>query len=190
LVGSELGLEIKPMAENEQAQTKEQDKLKQILATEKSEDLSVRPPVIVVMGHVDHGKTKLLDTIRAAHVIDGEAGGITQHIGAYQAKHKDRLITFIDTPGHEAFTAMRSRGAKIADVAILVVAADDGVKPQTVEAYRIIEAAQIPFVVAINKVDKPEANIDKTKQELSNQLNIVPEDWGGKTICVPISAKV
>ncbi|MCX6795956.1 MAG: translation initiation factor IF-2, partial [Candidatus Falkowbacteria bacterium] len=138
---------------------------------------------------VDHGKTKLLDTIRAEHVIDGEAGGITQHIGAYQAKHKNQLITFIDTPGHEAFTAMRGRGAKIADIAILVIAADDGVKPQTVEAYRIIEAAQIPVVVAINKTDKPEANIDKTKQELSNQLNLVPEDWGGKTICVPISAK-
>ena len=189
LVGSELGLEIKPATETESEQSNESNKLKEILATEKSDDLAVRPPVIVVMGHVDHGKTKLLDTIRTAHVIDGEAGGITQHIGAYQAKHKDRLITFIDTPGHEAFTAMRGRGAKIADVAILVVAADDGVKPQTVEAYRIIEAAQIPFVVAMNKIDKPEANIEKTKQELSTQLNILPEDWGGKIICVPISAK-
>ncbi len=189
LVGSELGLEIKPLAETESEQHNENNKLKEILATEKSDDLVVRPPVIVVMGHVDHGKTKLLDTIRTAHVIDGEAGGITQHIGAYQAKHKDRLITFIDTPGHEAFTAMRGRGAKIANVAILVVAADDGVKPQTVEAYRIIEAAQIPFVVAMNKIDKPEANVEKTKQELSTQLNILSEDWGGKIICVPISAK-
>jgi translation initiation factor IF-2 len=189
LVGSELGLEIKPAADTESEQKNENNKLKEILATEKSGDLAVRPPVIVVMGHVDHGKTKLLDTIRTAHVIDGEAGGITQHIGAYQAKHKDRLITFIDTPGHEAFTAMRGRGAKIADVAILVVAADDGVKPQTVEAYRIIEAAQIPFVVAMNKIDKPEANVEKTKQELSTQLNILSEDWGGKIVCVPISAK-
>jgi len=141
------------------------------------------------MGHVDHGKTKLLDSIRQTDVVAGEAGGITQHIGAYQIFHKDKPITFIDTPGHEAFTAMRNRGAKIADIAILVVAADDGVKPQTVEAYRIIEAAKIPFVVAINKIDKPEANLDMVKRELGEQLNIVPEDWGGKTVCLPISAK-
>jgi translation initiation factor IF-2 len=188
LVGSELGLEIKQQNEAEDIKP-EENKLKKILADEKEGSLIPRPPVIVIMGHVDHGKTKLLDTIRTAHVIDGEAGGITQHIGAYQAKHKNQVITFIDTPGHEAFTAMRSRGAKIADIAILVVAADDGVKPQTVEAYRIIEAAQIPLVVAINKIDKPEANLDKTKQELASQLNLMTEDWGGKTICVPISAK-
>jgi len=147
-----------------------------------------RPPVIVVMGHVDHGKTKLLDAIRKTDVVAGEAGGITQHIGAYQVKHKNQTITFIDTPGHEAFTAMRGRGAKIADIAILVVAADDGVKPQTVEAFRIIKASKIPYVIAINKIDKSGANIEKTKQELSSQLNIVPEDWGGKIICQPISA--
>jgi len=141
------------------------------------------------MGHVDHGKTKLLDSIRLTNVVSGEAGGITQHIGAYQVIRKDRKLTFIDTPGHEAFTAMRSRGAKVADIAILVVAADDGVKPQTVEAFRIIEAAKLPFLVAINKIDKPEADIMKTKQDLANNLNITPEDWGGKTICVPISAK-
>ena len=140
------------------------------------------------MGHVDHGKTKLLDYIRKTSVIDKEAGGITQHIGAYQAEKNSRLITFIDTPGHEAFTAMRSRGAKIADIAILVVAADDGVKPQTVEAIKIIEQAKLPFVVAVNKMDKKEANIDKVKQELSSH-NVVVEDWGGKTVCAPISAK-
>jgi translation initiation factor IF-2 len=141
------------------------------------------------MGHVDHGKTKLLDAIRKTNVVAGEAGGITQHIGAYQITHKDKIITFIDTPGHEAFTAMRNRGARIADIAILVVAADDGVKPQTVEAYRIIEAAKLPFVVAINKIDKPEANIDMVKRELSEKLNILAEDWGGKTVCQAISAK-
>ncbi len=148
-----------------------------------------RPPVVVVMGHVDHGKTKLLDAIRTTNVMEGEAGGITQHIGAYQVVKQGHKITFIDTPGHEAFTAMRSRGAKVADVAILVVAADDGVQPQTEEAYTIAQAAKIPVIVAINKIDKPEANLDKTKQELSAKLNIIPEDWGGKTICVPISAK-
>jgi len=143
----------------------------------------------VVMGHVDHGKTKLLDAIRQTDVVAGESGGITQHIGAYQVVRKDRKITFIDTPGHEAFTAMRSRGARVADIAILVVAADDGVKPQTVEAFRIIEAAKIPYIVAINKIDKPDADVMRTKQDLSNQLNITPEDWGGKIICVPVSAK-
>ncbi len=147
-----------------------------------------RPPVVVVMGHVDHGKTKLLDTIRKTNVVDKEAGGITQHIGAYQVKKNDRIITFIDTPGHEAFTAMRSRGARVADIAILVVAADDGVKPQTIEAIKIAEKTHLPFIVALNKIDKPEANIDKVKQELSS-YGVVPEDWGGKIICVPISAK-
>ncbi len=151
--------------------------------------MELRPPVIVVMGHVDHGKTKLLDSIRLTHVVDAEAGGITQHIGAYQVARNDRKLTFIDTPGHEAFTAMRSRGAKVADIAILVVAADDGVKPQTVEAFRIIDAAKLPFLVAINKIDKAEADVMRTKQDLANTLNITPEDWGGKTICTPISAK-
>ena len=125
-----------------------------------------RAPVIVVMGHVDHGKTKLLDAIRKTNVIEGEAGGITQHIGAYQVKKKDQIITFIDTPGHEAFTAMRSRGAKIADIAILVVAANDSIKPQTVEAIKIIQQAKLPMIVAINKIDLPEANIEKVKQDL------------------------
>ncbi|MFH1029709.1 MAG: translation initiation factor IF-2 [bacterium] len=172
----------------------QEDILKDILENEKN--LEARPPVVVVMGHVDHGKTKLLDSIRKTDVVASEAGGITQHIGAYQVKKEltgvdgkkgEKIITFIDTPGHEAFTAMRSRGAKIADVAILVVAADDGVKPQTKEAIRIIEQAGLPMIVAINKIDKPEANIEKTKSELS-ELNLVPEDWGGKTVCVGVSA--
>jgi translation initiation factor IF-2 len=190
VIGADLGLEVKLQEENQETENKEQDKLKNILEKEEKGDLIPRPPVIVVMGHVDHGKTSLLDAIRKTNVIAGEAGGITQHIGAYQVKRKNKIITFIDTPGHEAFTAMRSRGAKVADVAILVVAADDGVKPQTVEAYRIIEAAKIPFIVAINKIDKPGADVNKTKQELANQLNINPEDWGGKTVCAPVSAKI
>ncbi len=189
IIGSDLNLDVKLAADDLDEDDKEDKKLETILGKEKSKDLKSRPAVIVVMGHVDHGKTKLLDSIRETDVIAGEAGGITQHIGAYQVHRKDQLITFIDTPGHEAFTAMRSRGAKVADIAILVVAADDGVKPQTVEAYRIIEAAKIPFIVAINKIDKPAADVNKTKQELSSQLKITPEDWGGKTICVPISAK-
>lgn len=188
LVGSSLGIEVKRKNEEENVAETE-NKLKEIIDKEDAKNLTDRPPVIVVMGHVDHGKTSLLDAVRKTTVIEGEAGGITQHIGAYQVQRNNKTITFIDTPGHEAFTAMRSRGAKIADIAILVVAADDGVKPQTIEAFRIIEAAKIPFVVAINKIDKPDANIDKTKQELSNKLNIIPEDWGGKVICSPISAK-
>lgn len=188
IIGQDLHLIISPLEDDQVAEEKEDHKLEEILGKEKEQNLIERPPVIVVMGHVDHGKTKLLDSIRRTDVVAGEAGGITQHIGAYQITRKDKTITFIDTPGHEAFTAMRSRGAKVADIAILVVAADDGVKPQTVEACRIIEAAKIPFLVAINKIDKPEANIDKTKQELSTMLGITPEDWGGKTICVPISA--
>jgi len=189
IIGADLGLEVILSDQLTAASQNQDDQLKQILDQETSANLEPRPPVIVMMGHVDHGKTKLLDTIRKTNVMAGEAGGITQHIGAYQITHQKKVITFIDTPGHEAFTAMRNRGAKIADIAILVVAADDGVKPQTVEAYRIITAAKLPFVVAINKIDKPEANLEKTKQELTNQLKIVPEDWGGKIVCVPISAK-
>ncbi len=155
---------------------------------DREEDLQTRPPVIVVMGHVDHGKTSLLDTIRKTNVIEGEAGGITQAIGAYKVKLKDREITFLDTPGHEAFTAMRARGAQITDIAILVVAANDGVKPQTIEAINHAKSAEIPIIVAINKIDLPDANIDKVKQELMT-YELVPEEWGGDTIFVPISAK-
>ena len=155
---------------------------------DKEEELQTRPPVIVVMGHVDHGKTSLLDAIRKTNVIEGEAGGITQAIGAYQVKVNDRIITFLDTPGHEAFTAMRARGAQITDIAILVVAANDGVKPQTIEAINHAKSAGIPIIVAINKIDLPDANIEKVKQELM-AYELVPEEWGGDTIFVPISAK-
>jgi len=152
-------------------------------------ELKARPPVIVVMGHVDHGKTSLLDAIRHTNVIEGESGGITQHIGAYQVKINDRAITFLDTPGHEAFTSMRARGAQITDIAILVVAANDGVMPQTIEAIDHAKAANIPIIVAVNKMDLPDANVDKVKQELT-KYDIVPEEWGGDTIFVPISAKM
>ena len=155
---------------------------------DKTEDLVPRPPVIVVMGHVDHGKTSLLDAVRSTNVIEGEAGGITQAIGAYKVKINDREITFLDTPGHEAFTSMRARGAQITDIAILVVAANDGVMPQTVEAINHAKAAGIPIIVAINKIDVEGANIDRVKQELM-EYELVPEEWGGDTIFVPISAK-
>ena len=155
---------------------------------DKEEDLKPRPPVVVVMGHVDHGKTSLLDAIRKTNVIEGEAGGITQAIGAYMVKINDREITFLDTPGHEAFTAMRARGAQITDIAILVVAANDGVMPQTIEAINHAKSAEIPIIVAINKIDLPDANVDKVKQELM-AYDLVPEEWGGDTIYVPISAK-
>ena len=152
------------------------------------EELEARPPVIVVMGHVDHGKTSLLDAVKKTNVIEGEAGGITQHIGAYKVKINNREITFLDTPGHEAFTAMRARGAQITDIAILVVAANDGVMPQTVEAINHAKSAGIPIIVAVNKMDLPDANIDKVKQDLM-AYELVPEEWGGDTIYVPISAK-
>lgn len=147
-----------------------------------------RPPVVAVMGHVDHGKTSLLDAIRGADVVAGEAGGITQHISAYQITHKKRLITFLDTPGHEAFAALREHGAQLTDVVIIVVAADDGIKPQTIEAIRFAEKAGVKIIVAINKIDKPDANLNHVKQQLTEH-NLLIEEWGGETVVLPVSAK-
>jgi translation initiation factor IF-2 len=189
IIAEDLGYRtVRVAAQVNAREVEREEQLKTALATDTGSALKPRPPVIVVMGHVDHGKTTLLDAIRQTNIAGQEAGGITQSIGAYQIEYKNRNITFIDTPGHEAFTAMRSRGANVADVAILVVAADDGIKPQTIEAIEILEKAKLPFVVAINKMDKPGADIEKVKKGLS-EVNLIPEDWGGKTICVPVSAK-
>jgi len=190
VIAEDLGYKaVKESAEQkEESVTSALEGLRETLLGEEEGKLKDRPPVVVVMGHVDHGKTTLLDSIRAESVAAGESGGITQHIGAYQIEKNGRLITFIDTPGHEAFTMMRSRGARIADIAILVVAADDGVKPQTEEVINIIQAAKLPHVVAINKMDKEGANPDMIKTQLSEH-KLIPEDWGGKTVMVPISAK-
>jgi translation initiation factor IF-2 len=168
--------------------TYEEESMQDIEIAEETKDLFRRPPVVTIMGHVDHGKTSLLDAIRLAHVADKEAGGITQHIGAYHVEKNGHTIVFIDTPGHEAFTRMRARGAKVTDIVVLVVAADDGVMPQTIEAIDHAKAAKVPIIVAINKIDKADAQVDRIKQQLSDR-GLLAEDWGGDTVMVPVSAR-
>jgi len=193
IIAESLGWRAEQSEEEETKKIHLKERFKNIIVDEKKKDLLPRPPVVVVMGHIDHGKTTLLDFIRQTNVAAQEAGAITQHIGAYSVEINDkeygrRQITFIDTPGHEAFNEMRSHGGQAADIAVLVVAADDKVQPQTLESIKVIQESNLPFIVAINKIDKPEADIDRIKKGLS-EINLAPEDWGGKTICVPISAK-
>ena len=184
IIKDELGLDVELVV-------KKVDLVAETLASRErkvSDKATQRPPVVAVMGHVDHGKTSLLDVIRSSHVVDKEAGGITQHISAYQVEHNSRKITFLDTPGHEAFAALREHGARLTDVAIIVVAADDGIKPQTLEAIRFARKANVRMVVAVTKIDKPEANIDLVKQQLAEQ-ELLPEEWGGDTVVVGVSSK-
>ncbi|MEK7277318.1 MAG: translation initiation factor IF-2 [Chloroflexota bacterium] len=191
IVASEFGFEAQAEAVIEEAPAEEEKSTavwRHLIDEEDKANLVVRPPVVTILGHVDHGKTSLLDVIRDTAVASGEAGGITQRIGAYQITRNDRKITFLDTPGHEAFTAMRARGAQSTDIAVLVVAADDGVMPQTREAVAHAKAARVPIIVALNKIDKANANPDRVKQQLS-EIGLNPDDWGGDTMVVPVSAK-
>ena len=190
IVATEMGYDVS-LEEPEIIETETEGEMplwRKVIARQKKSDLVSRPPVITILGHVDHGKTTLLDAIRDTSVATGEAGGITQHIGAYQAHHDGQLITFLDTPGHAAFTAMRARGAQGADIVILVVAVDDGVMPQTREALAHAKAAQVPIVVALNKVDRPNANTERVKRQLAD-LELTPDEWGGDTLMIPVSAK-
>ncbi|MDP2812342.1 MAG: translation initiation factor IF-2 [bacterium] len=187
IISEDLGFKVNKIDKALEKETSKRERLENLLTNRQAKE--AKAPVVVVMGHVDHGKTKLLDAIRQTNVVDQEAGGITQHIGAYQVVSKGRAITFLDTPGHEAFKAMRSRGGQIADIAVLVVAADDGLQPQTLESISVIQKEKLPYVVAINKIDKEGADVDRVKQELA-EINLIPEDWGGKVICQPISAKL
>jgi translation initiation factor IF-2 len=187
IIGEELGIAIEKIRTVGTTEDLISGDLDNLTKEDDADLLEERPAVVCVMGHVDHGKTKLLDSIRNADVVSGESGGITQHIAAYQVEKKGKLITFLDTPGHEAFTAMRARGAKVTDIAILVVAADEGIKPQTIEALNHAKEAGVPIIVAANKMDKPEANLEKLKGELTEH-GLQPEDWGGSTVVVPVSA--
>lgn len=187
IIADDFGIKLKRKRSAALAEDISMGNLEMLLQEKDERDLVVRPPIVTVMGHVDHGKTKLLDAIRETDIVSTEAGGITQHIGAYQIEKNGRKITFIDTPGHEAFTAMRARGAKLTDIVILVVAADEGVKPQTVEALDHAKEASVNIIVAINKIDKEDINIDRVKAQLA-ELSLQPEDWGGKTPMIPVSA--
>jgi len=190
IVAEDMGYVVKELKppEEEAEEAPVQPVRHRVYSEEEQKHLRERPPVVTILGHVDHGKTSLLDVIRQANVQAGEAGGITQHIGAYQIRAQNKLITFLDTPGHEAFTAMRARGAKVTDIVVLVVAADSGVQPQTREAIDHARAAQVPIIVALNKMDLATANPELVKQQLAD-VGLIVEDWGGDTICVPVSAK-